>query len=477
MLLTIRTTHRPATDLGYLLGKNPARAQSFELGFGHAHVFYPEATEEACTAALLLDVGPVGLVRGKAGADGALDQYVNDRPYVASSFLSVALSRVLRSAMSGTSRERPGLAGTAIPLEARLAVVPSRAGQERLRRLFEPLGYTVDVQPHALDPAQPEWGHSRYFTVTLTAVKRLSELLAHVYVLVPVLDGAKHYWVGDEEVAKLLRHGQGWLAAHPERDWIAHRYLKHRRSLVRQAIARLVEHEEPDEEEAPEEKRAAEEAVVERTVSLNEQRLAAVLAALRASGARRVVDLGCGEGKLLRMLLADAQFAEIVGMDVSWRSLEIASERLKLDRLPPKKRERIRLIHGSLMYRDRRLEGFDAASVVEVVEHMDPPRLAAFERVLWELARPATIVLTTPNAECNVRWETLPAGHFRHRDHRFEWTRAQFRAWAGPLAARSGYTVRYLTVGPDDPEVGSSTQMAVFTRSDAAEDGEIDGAA
>ena len=474
MLLTIRTTHRPATDLGYLLGKNPARAQSFELGFGNAHVFYPEAGDDACTAALLLDVDPVGLVRGRGGGEGALDQYVNDRPYAASSFLSVALSRVLRSAMAGTSRERPELAQSAIPLEARLAVLPSRGGEEMLRRLFEPLGYEVELEHHPLDPRHPEWGESRYFTVTLRGEKRVSELLTHVYVLVPVLDGAKHYWVGDEEVEKLLRHGEGWLAAHPARDLIARRYLKHRKSLVRAAIARLVEQEEPEEETA-EEARDAEEQAVERRISLNEQRLAAVLAALRSTGARRVVDLGCGEGRLLRLLLDDAQFAEIVGMDVGHRALEIAADRLNFERMPPKRRERIRLLHGSLMYRDRRLEGFDAAAVVEVIEHMDPPRLAAFERVLWEHARPGHVVLTTPNAEYNVRWPALPAGRFRHRDHRFEWTRDEFHRWAESVAGRFGYRVRFLPVGPEDAEVGAPTQMAVFTRTDV--DGDRESAA
>lgn len=458
MLLTIRTTH------GYLLGKNPARVQTFELGFGNAHVFYPEADERACTAALLLDVDPVGLVRGRGDAEGALDQYVNDRPYVASSFLSVAISRVLRSALAGTSRERPELADTPLPLEARIAVVPARGGEEMLRRLFEPLGYALAVEPHPLDPAHPEWGDSRYFTVALSGVKRLRDLLTHLYVLVPVLDGDKHYYVGDEEVEKLLRHGEGWLAAHPDREMIAARYLKHRRGLVRGAIARLVQAETPEED--AEEARDAQEEALEERVSLNQQRLATVLATLRATGAARVLDLGCGEGRLLRMLVDEPAFGEVVGMDVSHRALEIAADRLRLDRLPPRRRERIRLVHGSLMYRDRRLEGFDAAAVVEVVEHLDPPRLAAFERVLWQHARPASIVLTTPNAEYNVRWPTLPAGRFRHGDHRFEWTRAEFQDWAGGVAERWGYTVRFAPVGPEDAEVGAPTQMAVFTRVD-----------
>jgi 3' terminal RNA ribose 2'-O-methyltransferase Hen1 len=465
MLLTIRTTHQPATDLGYLLGKNPARAQSFDMPFGQAHVFYPEVSDQACTAALLLDVDPVSLVRGRGAGEGAEDQYVNDRPYAASSFLSVSIAKVLRSAMAGSSRERAELAASPIPLEARISVVPARGGQELLRRLFEPLGYDVNAEPHPLDPEHPEWGDSRYFTVTLRATARLSELLTHLYVLVPVLDGAKHYWVGGDEVEKLLRHGEGWLAAHPERDFIAARYLKHRRSLVRQAVGRLLPAEEA-EDEAVEEAPAAVEGALEERISLNQQRLATVLGALRATGARRVLDLGCGEGRLLRMLLDDPQFQEIVGMDVAHRSLEFAADRLKLDRLAPRQRERIRLLHGALTYRDGRLAGFDAAAVVEVIEHLDPPRLAAFERVLWQHARPAAVVVTTPNAEYNVRWPTLPAGNFRHRDHRFEWTRAEFQAWAAGVAERWGYAARFAPVGPDDPEVGSPTQMAVFTRRD-----------
>ncbi len=470
MLLAIRTTHSPATDLGYLLHKHPARVQSFELSFGRAHVFYPEAADTGCTVALVLDVDPVGLVRtrrGPVGDGGLLTQYVNDRPYVASSFLSVAIARVFGTAMAGRSTERPELAATPIPLEARIAVVPCRGGEGLLRRLFEPLGYTVAAEPHLLDHDTPEWERSRYFTVTLTGTKRLAELLAHLYVLIPVLDDEKHYWVGDDEVDKLLRAGQGWLAGHPEREIITRRYLKYRRSLVRAAIARLVSEEEADPDELGRTERDAEESALERPLNLNEQRLNAVLHALRASGAASVVDLGCGEGRLLRLLLEDRQFTRIAGMDVSYRSLEMAMERLELERLPERQRARLTLLHGSLVYRDERLAGFDAAAVVEVIEHLDPPRLAAFERVVFEHARPKAVVLTTPNAEYNVRWASLPAGRFRHSDHRFEWTRPELEAWARRVAERFGYGVRFVPVGPADPEVGSPTQMAIFTRDGA----------
>jgi 3' terminal RNA ribose 2'-O-methyltransferase Hen1 len=208
----------------------------------------------------------------------------------------------------------------------------------------------------------------------------------------------------------------------------------------------------------------SEEASVERPISLNEQRIGAVVAALKQSGATTVLDLGCGEGQLLRPLLEERQFARIVGVDVSHRALEKAHDHLHLDRMPPLQRERIALLHGALTYRDTRLEGYDAAAIVEVIEHLDPPRLAAFARVVFACARPRTVILTTPNREYNVRFTTLPAGQFRHKDHRFEWTRAEFQAWAHAVAEQHGYAVRFLPIGPDNSEVGSPTQMGLFDR-------------
>jgi 3' terminal RNA ribose 2'-O-methyltransferase Hen1 len=461
MLLTITTTHQPATDLGYLLHKNPARAQTFDLTFRRAHVFYPEATAERCTAALLLDIDPVGLARGRRGSVG-LEHYVNDRPYVGSSFLSVAIAEVFGTALNGRSKDRPELAETPIPLVATLSALPSRGGEPVLRSLFEPLGYTVVAQQQPLDECFPEWGPSRNFAVELRGEACLCELLSHLYVLVPALDAAKHYYIGDEEVEKLLKHGAGWLAAHPARELITARYLKRRGDLVREALARLVD-ETPD-EVAEDDEPVAPAAPPEQRQRLQTQRIAAVVAALQSSGARLVLDLGCGEGQLLRALLADPRFEQIVGLDVSHRALATAAERLRLDRLPERQRARLTLLHGSLVYRDERLRGYDAAAVVEVVEHLDRARLAAFERVLFEHARPTTIVLTTPNAEYNVLWETLPAEQLRHADHRFEWTRAEFQAWSTAVAERYGYSVRFMPVGPEHAELGSPTQLVVFTR-------------
>lgn len=478
MLLKIRNTRAPADDLGWLLHKHPARVHSFDLAFGRAHVFYPEVGPDACTAALLLEVDPVRLVRGSTtaqpGQDGLLAQYVNDRPYAASSFLSVAIAQVLRSALVGQSKERPGLVAEPLPLTATLPVLPCRGGEPLLRALFEPLGYTVTAERLPLDQRHPEWGDSRYFAVTLARTAPLSELLAHLYVLIPVLDDSKHYYIGDDEVDKLLRFGDGWLADHPERETIALRYLKHRGSLTRMALERLSEGEaDADADDAAQLARdAAEEALerpivslnLDRPISLNEERQQTVVQTLLEHDAETVLDLGCGEGKLLAQLLRHKQFTRIVGVDVAHTVLERAAQRLHLDEMSERQRARIDLLHGSLVYRDRRLEGFDAAAVVEVLEHLEPDRLPSFERALFGATRPKLVVLTTPNAEYNVKFADLPPGAMRHADHRFEWTRSEFTAWSRAVAERHGYTVELTPVGPVDDALGAPTQMGVFRR-------------
>jgi 3' terminal RNA ribose 2'-O-methyltransferase Hen1 len=460
LLLTLTTTRSPATDLGFLLHKHPDRVQSFTLPFGEARVFYPEASVERCTAALLVDIDPVGLVRrGRGVSSFALAEYVNDRPYVASSFMSVALVTVFKSALAGVCKGHEELAGSAIPLEAWLPAVPARGGAPIVRRMFDPLGYAVEVDELALDPSFPEWGAGRHVGLRLRAEVRLADLLSHLYVLLPVLDDDKHYWVDEAEIEKLMRRGEGWLASHPDRDLIVRRYLKKQAGLYFPALAQLDESAPPAED--PDEPTREEQ--LEERVSLRDQRLGSVQSVLKASGARRVLDLGCGAGALLERLIRE-DYELIVGADVSVRALEQAARRLRLDAMHDAQRRRIQLLHSPLTYRDKRLCGFDAAALVEVIEHLDPPRLTAAERNVFGSARPRTVVVTTPNAEYNVRWDTLPAGRFRHSDHRFEWTRSEFAGWAAGVADRNGYSVRYLPIGPEDPEFGPPTQMAVFSR-------------
>jgi 3' terminal RNA ribose 2'-O-methyltransferase Hen1 len=287
-------------------------------------------------------------------------------------------------------------------------------------------------------------------------------------VLLPVLDNSKHYYVGAEETEKLLAHGGAWLSAHPEREQIARRYLRYKRPLVQSAIARLVAADgvvsDDAETDAADDTKAPDAEDAEPVIDLHELRLNTVLAAIREAGARSLVDLGCGEGKLLALALKERTLRRILGMDVSSLALARARRHLHLDTLPPAQSQRIALAHGSLLYRDQRIAGFDVATLVEVIEHLDPPRLAAMERVVFQHARPRRVIVTTPNREYNAHWEGLGAGRLRHSDHRFEWTRAECQAWAERVAAQYGYRMARQDIGPVDADLGAPSQLVIFDR-------------
>jgi 3' terminal RNA ribose 2'-O-methyltransferase Hen1 len=457
MFLSIATTHRPATDLGFLLHKHPDRLHQVELAFGKALILYPEAGPTRCEAALILDIDPVGLVRGKGNTEGLLDQYVNDRPYAASSFLSVALNKAFRTAMTGTCNARQELADNAIPLEAVVTPLPMRGSEKLVRALFQPLGWHVEIEPIA-GPGKTVL----YARMKLSGVARLSSLLNHLYVLVPVMDDAKHYWVGEDEIDKLLSRGEGWLNSHPAKELIVRRYLRHRGVLARAALERLVP--ETQGEAAESDVRRVAEEMLEAPIRLNDERMDAVVAALRATGAKSVADLGCGEGKLLQRMLREPWAQRLVGLDPASRVLEWAARRLRLNMRGGPAEGRVTLLHGSLTYRDDRWSTVDAAALIEVIEHLDPDRLPLLERVLFGEARPRSVVVTTPNADYNQLFPNLAAGDFRHPDHRFEWTRAQFRMWAEKIGSTYGYQSTFSGIGRQDEALGTPTQMVVFTR-------------
>lgn len=470
VLLTVTTTHTPATDLGYLLHKHPDRVQEFRQSFGTVTVFYPEATQERCTVALALDVDPVRLARSrtKNAPDFSLAQYVNDRSYAASSLLGVAMADVFSTARSGRCDSRQELADSAIPLEIVIPVLPCRGGPEVAHRLFEPLGWTVEAEPIPLDDAFAEWGDSRYVRLRLTGLVRLADALNQLHVLLPVLDESKHYWQGPDEVDKLMRSGEGWLASHPEADLITRRYLGRRGGLTRVALARLAEL--GDEVEDAVEPSEDEEVLQpeERRVPLNTQRHEAVHQALLDLGARSVIDLGCGPGQFLDRLVKTPGFTRIAGSDVSTRSLQHAARRLRVERMSERQAERVQLFQSALTYEDERFAGFDAAVLMEVVEHVDPPRLEALERVVFGAARPSAVIVTTPNAEYNALYEGLVG--MRHPDHRFEWTRAELGDWSNRVASTYGYRVERRGIGDLDETLGNPTQMAIFTRKEDSDD-------
>jgi 3' terminal RNA ribose 2'-O-methyltransferase Hen1 len=445
-----------AHDLGFLLHKHPGHVHSRETAQGVVTILFPETGGTRTRAVIHLAVDPVALVRGKGESEGMLDQYVNDRPYAANSLLSVALARAIGQTLAGKSKERQALADRPLPWELRIVPVAVAGGLAVVEELFLPLGYQIDARP--LDTS----GHRAIFDLRLQSNARLADILTHVQVLVPVMDNAKHYFVDKAEIDKLLAKGGNWLPKHPAKELIARRALKHRPSLVEAALERLDEALPEDDTPPPEPEEA-----LEAKVRLHDLRLDAVRDMIVGAGARSVLDLGCGEGRLLRRLVREKGVDRIVGVDPSVRTLEMAARRLHLADAGEALRKRLMLQMGSLTYGDRRWAGFDAATLVEVIEHIDAPRLPALELSLFGMAKPGLVIVTTPNRDYNVLFEGLPSGKLRHGDHRFEWTRAEFAAWAGRVAATYGYRAEITPLGPLDDTHGAPSQMAVFTREGA----------
>lgn len=284
MLLTITYEGKNTQDLGYLLHKNPERAQQFELNYGKTHVFYPEVSDERTTAALLLDIDPIDLAKGKLGSrDGGLFDYVNDRPYASTSFMSTAISKVFGTAIAGTCKKKPELVDLPLKLTARICSLRDNGNRELAQKLFEPLGYTVSSERKLLDVRFPEWGESPYIDLTISGNVKLCDLLNHLYVLIPVFDRQKHYYYSEDEINKLLDYGKGWLESHPEKQRIAFRYLARKKCYARKAIDVLSAEEivgEETEEEADEEK--------EERIPLNTQRMDAVFGELMTSVKQRL---------------------------------------------------------------------------------------------------------------------------------------------------------------------------------------------
>jgi 3' terminal RNA ribose 2'-O-methyltransferase Hen1 len=449
MFLTIATTHNPATDLGYLLHKHPGKMHSKISSQGINYCFFSEVSEERCKACLLMDIAPRHLFKSKLEARFNIvnyNPYVNVRPYLASSLMSVAIAEMFGTAMNGRSKERQSLADTQIPLEAEISVLSCQEGPEFIKKLFEPLGYEVNIAPIMLDSQFADWGPSPYFYLKLKGTKRLSELLRQLYILIPVCDNFKHYWIDFAEQEKIVRMGEGWLPQHPMVSEITYRSLKHLKSLSQQALAQLL---------IGEANTGTEILGIEnqsRPVRLNEQRMQAVAGELIKCGVKTLIDLGCGEGRFLETLIGFNQFQKIKGMDVSIQVLERASLLLN--------KSKVELIHGSLNYLDARTQGFDACVLMEVIEHFDPLRLPEVAHNIFGFIKSPVVIVTTPNREFNSKFAT---GGLRHSDHRFEWSRTEFQRWCECIGAKYVYQFRISFIGEVDSVLGGSSQMGVFT--------------
>ena len=449
MLLTITYKGKNTQDLGYLLYKNPARPQYVDLSMGKAYIFYPKVSDEETTIALMVQLDPLDLAKGKDGTnDRGLFAYVNDRPYVASSFMSNAINRALGTAMTGRCDSRPELAEEQIDLTAKIYMLPVRGDKTFINEVFEPLGYEVSYDTFPVDAQYPGWGECDCVNLTLHCSKRVSELLNQLYILIPVFDLQRHYYVNETDIDGLVKHGEGWLSDHPLCERIVRRYFKMARSYAKEALQKLGIYEDKTETE-------------DKPLPLDVLRLQAVRDEIISSGARTCIDIGCGEGKLIKLLLEAPDLKHIAGADVVAGEVKKAAERIGYDRLPERQKEKVTLFQGSLMYQDDRFKGYDCMSVVEVMEHIEPERLPMLEKVVFSWARPATVIFTTPDKTYNTNYD-LEEDELRHEDHRFEWDRETFEEWTQHVCEEYGYTVSIKGIGGKDGEDISPTQMGVF---------------
>lgn len=459
MILTITYKGKNTQDLGYLLYKNPYRPQSFDLSMGKAHIIYPEIFDERTTAALVLELDPLLLSKGKPGTgESGLFDYVNDRPYATSSFMCNAVSRCFGTAMTGRCDQRQELADSELDLEIALYSLPVRGDKELIHRFFDPLGYEISFETFSIDEEFPEWGESPYVNLRLCAHKKLSDVLNQIYVLIPVFDLQKHYYVSEAEIDNLLKHGEGWLENHPDKEYIIRRYFSMAKSYANIARSRLAGNKETDTEEGGEKEQET-----GSQAPLDKIRLQTVKDEVLSSGAHSVIDIGCGEGKLLALLVGEAQIEKLAGADVSTDALKRAGQRVEKAALSERQRKKVDIFQGSLMYRDRRFLGYDAACVIEVMEHIDPEKLPIFEGVLFGETAPETVIVTTPNHSYNVNYG-MKTGELRHTDHRFEWNEEEFRNWCNSICERYGYTVKIKGIGKKDGVEGYPTQMGVFAK-------------
>lgn len=463
----------PATDLGYLLHKHPDRVQSFATTQGEATVFYPVADADKCRAVLRVDG-----TDARVDSHTDIDRHVNTIPYAASTRLVVALGKVFGDALAGRCTARPELVDHVWDVSVLIPSVPVR-GTLTPADVFEPLGWSVTARAEPLTPT--EWGDSDFVTLTLSGRFTVRDSLRHIAIALPALAGDKHYFVDDDDIDKLLRHGEGWLETHPRRDSIVRGYLKNLGALARDALTRLDPASTCDEESADQDLHdqdlhdrefrvgdlqgedfgddmAADRRMAVGRRPLAAERIEAVAGMVRALGARSVLDVGCGEGRLLGTLSADGVFARLAGVDVSTDELGSATKRLE-------RRRGIELWQSSLLYTDARCRGFDVVVLMEVIEHIDRGRLPVAVDSVFETMQPGAVIVTTPNSEYNPVYGITDG--FRHPDHRFEFTRDEFESWCRGVAADHSYTVTTSGIGQVSDDVGTPTQCAVFRRIDS----------
>lgn len=445
MQLTIRATGDNVKAISYLVSKNPENLYERNQKGHLVRMFYSKFADKELEMTVFVTPDPLELMQNKSNSFD-ITHYINDREFAVSSIFCSFIRSALGTALNGQPKEEYAQwVGHEFPFVLELGPVASTLSDQQLKDLFEPMGYQVDIERPEIHYSFQLKESSTVRTLTLTGYQTLQNSLRHLFVLIPVIDNYKHYFIDEKEIEKLERYGDGWLEEHPMREMI------YRQALRFKEIYSLVE--SPNTEEKPEEP--------VRKVRLNEMRYEKIVETAKLLKPNSIVDFGSGEGKLAVQLGFINGVQEVLAVEPSQAATLKAVKRFE------KVKDRSSFIEpttlwGSLFYYDERLKGKDLIILCEVIEHIDAQRLPkAFDTIL-NLYAPESLIITTPNQEYNEIYDM--EDHFRHDDHRFEWTRQEFQEWCKARNHLDLYELEFSGIGEENLNQGFPTQMCVFKR-------------
>ncbi|TDL78499.1 3' terminal RNA ribose 2'-O-methyltransferase Hen1 [Peribacillus frigoritolerans] len=445
MQLTIKATGDNVKAISYLLSKNPNNLYERNHKGHLVRLFYSKFEETELEVTIFVTPDPIDLVKNNSNSYD-ITHYINDREFAVSSLFCSFIRSALGTALNGQPKEEYSeWVNYRFSFQFEFGPVVSSLSDKQLKDLFEPIGYEVAISRPDIEYSFEMKDKSSARSICLKGMKTLQNGLRQLFVLIPVIDNYKHYYIDDKEIEKLERYGEGWLEDHPKRDYI------YRQSLRFKEIFSIVENKKT--EEKKEEK-------IEK-VRLNDLRYEKIIDFVNQMKPRSIVDFGSGEGKLsVRLGFADG-VKEIMAVEPSQSATLKAIERF--DKVKNKEKFVVpETIWGSLFYYDERLKGKDVMILCEVIEHIDEFRLPKVLDTILHDYQPNALIITTPNREYNEIYDM--EDHFRHNDHRFEWTRAEFRHWCEERNHRKIYDLQFEGIGEEHDRHGFPTQMCVFVR-------------
>ncbi|MNM55135.1 RNA repair, ligase-Pnkp-associating, region of Hen1 [compost metagenome] len=436
--------------ISYFLGKNPINPYIKETKYGTIEVKFIEYKSNFVDVYIVFR--SKGLEMVKESEFKGLEHYINDREF---SISTIFLSNVKNSIGHVLSYDYDEI-DTNFDFSLTLGPISTKLPNEAILELFEPLGYDTEIKEIQLD-YDFKIESSGVYEITLNKTCNIVSLFRHIYVLIPVIDNYKHHFISKDEVDKLLRLGDGWLATHPKNEFISKRYVGYRESLFKTVITSLENEKEVEESKIEEQK--------EEKVGLGKLRYLEFAKQVENLGVTEVVDMGAGEGRLIELLAKNKNLNQLIACEPTLTGRQRMYARI--DKLDRKKLLSIKpqVIQSSLFYKDYRLVNKECIVLCEVIEHINADRIDNVMDIILNYNKPKHFIISTPNFEYNVLYETMKT-KFRHGDHRFEMTRKEFKEFIDKHAERCGYDVEYVGIGESHEQYGYATQMAVMKRKD-----------